>query len=336
MKRILAALVLSSLVLLLAILIPKWMAGLKSDPKPTSSPYSMSKEAEVDAFLDETIPLIGGDDLLARDEQNGIVRSTWRLGYGIGATDFAQTLRRKAADRGIELEVVVQQSDDLSIHVYGERDVVHEILVVSAAHRIDAPGFTPNPSERPHLALVFTGLGSTEAERIVQLPVPVTVSVHPFRPYSLAVAENAIHHWHEVLVALTDLAPSDTPVKAANALPFASGFRIDAWPTGAEFPNIPLGVLLHPVHAQLPQETPSLIPLMAQDAGRLGIETAKSRALFHAQTNGVGVLTIPYNHPNIDMILEWVLQVEEEGYRLVLVSEARRLDEFRGPSVEDE
>ena len=36
------------------------------------------------------------------------------------------------------------------------------------------------------------------------------------------------------------------------------------------------------------------------------------------------------------MILEWVLQVEDEGYRLVLVSEARRLDEFRGPRLSDE
>ena len=335
MKRILAVLVLSSLVLLLAILIPKWMAGLKSEPKSTAATKVISEEAKVDAFLDETIPLIGGDDLLARDEQNGIVRSTWRLGYGVGANDFAQTLRRQAADKGIELEVVSEQSDDVSIHVYGERDVVHEILVVSAAHRIDAPGFTPDPTGRPHLALVFTGLGSTEGERIVQLPVPVTVSIHPFRPYSLAVAENAIHHWHEVLVDLTELEPTDTPLKAADALPFASGFRIDAWPK-ANVPNMPLGVLLHPMHAQIPQDTGSLIPLIAQDAGRLGLETAKSRALFHAQTNGVGVLTIPHDHPNIDMILEWVLQVEEEGYRLVLVSEARRLDEFRGPRVSDE
>ena len=65
MKRILAVLVLSSLVLLLAILIPKWMAGLNSGPKPTSSAKVISEEAKVDAFLDETIPLIGGDDLLA-------------------------------------------------------------------------------------------------------------------------------------------------------------------------------------------------------------------------------------------------------------------------------
>ena len=335
MKRILAVLVLSSLVLLLAMLIPRWMAGLKSGPKPTASPQLLSKEAKVDAFLDETIPLIGGDELLARDEQNGVVRSTWRLGYGVGSTDFAQNLRRQAADRGIELEVVSNQADDLSIHVYGERDVVHEILVVSAAHRIDAPGFTPDPSARPHLALVFTGLGTTEAERIVQLPVPVTVSIHPFQPYSLAVAETAIHHWHEVLVDLTETDPNVSPVKAANALPFATGFRVDSWPT-SEFPNLPLGVVLHPMHTPIPKEAVSLIPMVAQDVGRLGLETAKSRALFQAQTNGVGILTIPHNHPNIDMILEWVLQVEDEGYRLVLVSEARRLDEFRGPRMDDE
>ena len=223
MKRILAVLILSSLVLLLAILIPKWMAGLKSEPKTTSSTTVISEEAKVDAFLDETIPLIGGDDLLARDERNGIVRSTWRLGYGVGANDFTQTLRRQAADKGIELEVVSEQSDDLSIHVYGERDVVHEILVVSAAHRIDSPDFTPDPTGRPHLALVFTGLGSTEGERIVSYCS--SYSIHSsFRPYSLAVAENAIHHWHEVLVDLTDIDPNDTS-KAANALPFASGFN---------------------------------------------------------------------------------------------------------------
>jgi hypothetical protein len=69
---------------------------------------------------------------------------------------------------------------------------------------------------------------------------------------------------------------------------------------------------------------------MTHDAGRLGLETARARALFAAQTTGLGVLSVPYDHPQIEVVINWALEAEGEGYRLVLASEAAREKEFRG------
>ena len=97
-RRALTAAIVLGLLGLLIMLIPKWLTGLEKEAPATARSHKMSDEVLVDSFLEETIPVIGAAQLLARDEKGGVVRSTWQLDYGTSAKDFSSTLQRRAAD----------------------------------------------------------------------------------------------------------------------------------------------------------------------------------------------------------------------------------------------
>ncbi len=335
MKRVLWILLGIILTGLLIYKTPSWFTQFNTPHSPPQS-AAQPHEAQVDAFLDETLPQVGAKTLLTRDERNGIVRSTWQLSYGISAENLTLELQKLAAEIGIDVHPLSLEGPDRVLQVFGRRDLAHEILLISAPPKLGSPDFNPNPKQRPMVALVLTGLGTRNADYIVELPVPITFAVRPYEPFSLLIAEESVHHWHEVVVDMSEYSQSSgSPIDAFNALPFASGIHIDE-AIDADFPDIPLGVLLFPSHIRLPETSGSLHPLLVQNAGRLGLETAQTRALYSAQTSGVGVLSVPHNHPQIDQVIQWALNAKDEGYRLVLVSEAARERQFRGPASETE
>ena len=182
MKRVVAFLLLAGIATLLITQVPLWLASLYSDPPPLL-PSTLGEDVQVDSFLDETLPLVGAKLLLARDERNGVVRSTWQLAYGISASDLTLELQRRGAEIGIDVHPVEIDSQDRVLQIFGRRDLVHEILLVSAPPNPSPPTFNPNPHERPLISLILTGLGNREADHIVDLPIPITIAVHPFKPF---------------------------------------------------------------------------------------------------------------------------------------------------------
>ena len=332
MKRLVVIAVIMALVVFLVKTVPLWLASLSGNPSlEVNSDHEV--ELQIDAFLEDTLPNIGASQLLARDVKRGVVRSTWQLDYGTSLSGLATELQRRAAAEGIDVHPQESTTPDRIIEVFGHRDLVHELLLISPAPRVSTPGFNPDPNQRPMVALILTDLGMRPAEYIVEMPIPLTLAIRPYLPYSLWLAEQSVHHWHEVLLDATELSPASGSLSNAyNALPFATGIRVEDAPDG-ELPEIPLGVLLHPSTLEVSDESRNLTPLMAQDARRLGLETARDRALHSATTTGLGVLSIPYDHPQIEQLLSWAIGADDEGYRLVLVSEAIREAQFRGPEA---
>ncbi len=306
-----------------------WVAGGGSRLGPAwrSRGSAPADVKAVDAWIAEVSRPWG--EPAARATADGVVRARWELPPPLDPAAVAAALRRDAEARGIELYASVTPESDARIRVYAGAALRWDLLLVPPLPE-HPPRLRPASSrQRPYLALVVAGLGTGPAPAALDRDLPLTVAVVPGAPYALRVARAAALRWQEVLVDLRAAASPliAEPAAALAAVPHATGILTDGPPSG-RFAGA--GLLVHPRGASLSRRPPGLDLLASVFAGEAGAGRGLARACALARRRGSAALVLGADDPELAEVMAWAGRAEDDGYRLVLASEAARADEVRG------
>jgi len=279
----------------------------------------------VDAFLAQALERIGADEVLARDEQEGVVRAIHRLPPGADAVAAAQRVRELGEDQGIELYVNSPDGLDAELRVYAGRHLRARVLLIPELGSTPTAPRVPTLRERPLVSLVVAGLGSQDVTEIMASPVPLSLAVRPWTPFALRIAREGLQHWHEILVHM----PATDTDAASRAVPWASGWLLDTGPE-PDLPSLHMGVLVYPA-AQPGRRPPSgLLPVPAQRPARLSARETLARTRALAVRHGAATMIIEADDPELPAVLDWARIAHQSGFRMALASEVARANQVRG------
>jgi len=276
MKRPLLAVLAVALVALAAwelpLLVARWVVLDEAPP----AALVVEDELELDGLVDEVLApsvladasLITRSDDVRQDERGSWIahRSIWKLPEGDSAPQVARRLESVLEEVDDRLDAYVTTDDELDadVRIYaGKRLVAHPSLEPPLGAPPDIESGRP-----PLLAVVVTGLGreGSVAETLMASPVPFSVALEPFAPFTLRLSRTAVLHHKEVLI---DLHPDHELVAALEAVPYASGVLVTMPPDA------------------LPADT-----LVARDLYVLdGTDEVEAAALRTARNAGVAVLS---------------------------------------------
>jgi hypothetical protein len=318
-----------SLVAVIVWIVPSLFKSMLEPPPPTV--VAVKKEVsfeDTDRFIADALRRIGAIEVLSREEQDGVVRGIYQLPKGAQTEMVGQRLRGFADEAKIELYASPVDGLDLEIRAYAGAALRHQVLLVPDLP--EPPRFRKcaRSIDRPMIAIVITNLGESSADKILSLPVPITVAIRPYTPFALRTARVAAEGWHEVLA---DVPKTMTPQEAQRAVPLASGIWFDGTPVAA------LGihdVVVVPADRISGARTPdSLRVLSVQRSDRRDAMQTLRRAQHIASRMGRSALVVDAEDPGLNGVLTWATKAHKDGYRIVLASEAARWEEVQGPSV---
>lgn len=281
---------------------------------------------EVDRFVAETLPASGAGTRLDQRIDGEVQRATWQLPPGRDAAEVAEALREAARREGVEVHVVAQDLLDQRVRVYAGAELRHDLLLIPSLPPASSLPRPVNRRERPLVALIIRGLGATQAEAVVEAPIPLTIAVRPYTPYALPTARDAALHWQEVLVDLSDVdVPDAGAVRAAmEAVPHATGLVMGERGAGQAAGIAGAQVVVAPRPPTLVPEALEprlLVPWQARDRRA---EDLEARLHHLAQTQGHTTLMVDIDDVGLPGLMEWAGRANELGIRLVHASEALR------------
>ncbi len=308
-----------------------WLVPVMIDSNPTPAkraeapPRTVTFE-EVDRFLEDTLGRIGAEQVIRREDNDGIIRGIYQLPGGVETPMIAQRLRGFADEADIELYVSPVDGLDLEVRAYAGPKLRQQLLLVPD---LPAPpkirGSIRNP-DRPMLSVVVTGVGDAGIDKLLDIRAPITIAIKPYTPFALRTARIAASHWHEVIA---DVPPDMTPQEAQRAVPLATGIWFDGTPVA------PLGtfdVVVVPADKVSGARAPQAIRVLAaQRSDRRDAMATLSRARHIAVKMGRAALVIEADDPGLSKVLAWTARAHRDGYRIVLATEAARYQELRGP-----
>jgi hypothetical protein len=317
--------------------LPYLLAGLlrRETPSGPIGGHAVDDEtlARVDRLVVDNLRAQGLSEPAAASESAGLRRRVYMVPIGVEPAQVGQRLRAAAAAEGVEAYASPVDGLDVELRVYaGAALRYHLVLVPTLAADPVAP---PEPTlrMRPQLAIVVRGLGYADASRLLELPIPLSVCVEAYSPFALRTAFDATRRWHEVLV---ELPPQEAGAvgarvgEAFRAVPFASGVLGLAAPAAdAGLPAASI-VVLNGRAAPRPPPGARYTLVPAQGSSRLGAAQALLRARHLALQRGVATVVLDALDPDIVPALRWALRADQDGYRLVLASEAARSADVRG------
>lgn len=122
----------------------------------------------------------------AREDASGtwsLERSAWTLPPGRSPRVLAEELaaRLRALDPQLEVYVTAQDELDAELRVYAGKRALRQLTLHPTL------GAPERSRTRPEIAVVLIGLGDLgpNAQALLQLPIPFTVTVEPFSPFAL-------------------------------------------------------------------------------------------------------------------------------------------------------
>jgi len=117
------------------------------------------------------------------------------------------------------VEAFVTRADELtwSVRVYSGKYPVHQLVL---RQPLD-PDPAVDPATPPRLAVVLTGVGarSADVEQLINLPVPLTLALLPYRSHSLRYATDAARAAKEVAVHLVFDEPLTSRALSGMSIP---------------------------------------------------------------------------------------------------------------------
>jgi hypothetical protein len=311
-----------------------WVMPLALDPllSPGGKSKTQSSVAhtvdDVDRSVQEWLRRVGAVEVLNR-ESGGVIRAIYRLPRGAKNGQIVHRIRSFADEANLEVYVRIVDGIDVELRAYHGPDLRHQLLLIPDLP--DPPTFSKGVKDpnRPLLAIIVTGLGEAAAASIIDQPVPVTVAIKPFTPFSLRIARRAAASWHEVIV---DLPNGMAPSEAQHAVPHATGI----WVNGA--PVTPLAaedVVVVPADRMGRRKSHTrrasrVLPVQQRER-RTTMETLQ-RVRHIAARSGVGALVVKADDPELGEVLAWAAKAHRYGYRMVLATEAARGPEVQGPT----
>ena len=294
--------------------------------------------ADVDEFVSIALNRVGADNLISRRDEESVVRSVYRLVPGADPMEVASRIRTLAQEEGIEIYITQVDGLDAEIRIYAGPALRQYILLVPKLPAFPTLKHKAQGTQRPLVSIIITGIGAQDVSKLLQAEYPLTLGILPYKPFSLRIAREAALHWHEVLVHLplglseqdktTGASGSKSLADATNAVPYATGVAVDG-AVPSELPAHPFWVVVHPEAYDAPKGSRHQL-LSAQRSGRLHADEVLARTLHLAIRDGSAVLLVDANDPGLPNLLAWADTADEEGFHLVLASEAYRADQVRG------
>ncbi len=318
-----------SLVALIAWIVPG-LAKSMLEPNvqmPTTTKRVFSFE-DTDRFVEDALRRIGAIEVLSREDEDGVIRGIFQLPKGAQTEMVAQRLRGFAEESAIELYASPVDGLDLEIRAYAGPALRHQVLLVPDLPAPPRFRKSVRSLDRPMISIVITNLGESSADKIVSVPVPVTVAIRPYTPFALRTARVAAEGWHEVLA---DVPRTMTPQEAQRAVPLASGIWFDGTPVAALDAHDVVVVPADRISGARTPDTLRVLPVQRSDR-RDAMQTLR-RAQHIAARMGRAALVIEADDPGLNNVLTWATKAYREGYRIVLATEAARWEEVQGPSV---
>ena len=267
------------------------------------------------AFLERSLVTVGAKLQPEKEPR------TYQLPRGVNAMDIGRDLRKQAREVDLELYVTNSTNLDAILRLYLNETESVTYTLSPALTKLTTSPRASNKRLRPIISVTFTNLGEIWPSTISELKVPFTVGVVPFSPMALHIAENATVQAIEVLVQ-----HMDTPfAQELAAIPHASGFVVGKLPQSA--PELPLGTLVVLDSTGVPPTGYRSLNAMGPTSD---IQDTFARLQHIATNRGVSALAIPWNHTDIKSVTKWMKNLESNGFRLVLASEATRPAALRG------
>jgi hypothetical protein len=219
---------------------------------------------------------------------------------------ISQLLYKDLIESGVE--AYVSHSDQQSqMRIYDVNQLRYRIqFVPESTEQIIAD----LDSNKVKLAIVFSNVGDSDIQKIIDISEPISVAIKPYTPFALRIAKKAALHWHEVLMDLREIENPEWDV-----LPFYSA------------------ILTHQLYAPpskyILQLFPSnYIPTEQNKGLRSGIAgvgaSARStlqRGLQKSLNQGQAVIIIDANDPEVEVVLDWIAHRDNDIIQLVFLSE---------------
>jgi hypothetical protein len=282
---------------------------------------------ELDRFMEDALRRIGATEVISREDDDGVIRGIFQLPRGTANSMVGQRLRRFAEEAEMELYASPVDGLDLEVRAYAGANLRQQLLLVPDLP--DPPRFNKSirSLDRPLIAIIVVDVGDASADAILKTTVPITVAIRPYTPFALRSARLAASSWHEVLAHV----PREmTPQEAQRAVPLATGIWFDGTPVA------PLGahdVVVVPADRVSGARTPDALRVLpAQRSDRQDSMSTLNRARHIAARMGQSALVVTADDPALSDILAWAKRAHQDGYRLVLASEAARPTEITGPN----
>lgn len=288
---------------------------------------------EVDSIVRDWIRRLGAVEVFSREEEDGVIRSIYRLPRGGEPTEVSQRLRNFAEEQDLEVYTSLVDGIDVELRAYHGPRLRQQLLLVPDLPEPPSFGYGKQHLKRPMLALIVTGLGDAADQQAISAKVPITVAIQPFTPFSLRNARLAAINGHEVLVDLpTGMAPAD----GQSAIPHASGIWVNSTPVRALSPSdvvvVPADMIGDASRlVQQPGRSQSRI-LAAQHSDRRNAIETLNRARHIAVRSGSAAMMIDIDDPGVGAVIAWAESAASHGYRMVLATESVRRSEVQGPT----
>lgn len=132
--------------------------------------------------------------------------------------EILKTLQKK----DIEAYRLVE-GDHISLHIYDQKEKIFFIQFIPKKSTKPQALSLPNKiKQADSIAIVLAGIGNKDIRNLTSIKQPLNFAISPYQPFSLRIAQQAAHHWHEILIDHRNLEQ-----ETWNSLPFYSGVLVE-------------------------------------------------------------------------------------------------------------
>lgn len=231
-------------------------------------------------------------------------------------------------EEGIESYLSILDGFDAGIRIYAGATLTHHVLFSPPTPKIEK-GFPKRKlREQPQIAIIIGQLGKRDLNQVTEHPLPLSIGVCPFQPFSMRIAEKSAQHYHEILSDLRcDYSDDHSGVMA---IPYLSGVIHNQSPV--HHLDLPNPIYIKPADGSSPPSD-NQMHIHAQYAPHRSAMDSLARALSISRKEGVGALLLNADDPELESVLTWSKGAASLGYRLVLASELGRYKNLIGPEA---
>jgi len=309
------------------------------ESRPAPSPAVTQAHEQIEELVVETlVPAALAEATLVQEETHveeddlgtwDAHLLAWRLPEGESPHRAAMRIQQLARELAPDSHVYVTDKNELDVdlRIYvGKRQTHHLKLLPTLSAKI------PPVSGKPALvALVITGLGTDGplGDSILARPLPLTLGMLAYRPFTLRLSLQAAIKHKEVVLQLADRPRTDVEIlEAFEAVPPATGLLIDELPE-----SLPVSIMLER-DLYLLDATGEVEGSVLRTANHAGIPVVRAidhlegdisedlLRLRHLSRSHSGlVLTVEATDPACDTALNWLENADPNEIRPAFLTE---------------
>ena len=294
------------------------------DPEPVPAKLGQSQHVAIEALVVQTlVPAALSEATLIREEveertdDQGKWTShftAWKLKEGDSPKRTAVRIQQLAEEIAPDTHVYVTTRNDLDVdlRIYvAKRQTHHLQLIPSLSEKVP-----PQTGEPARVAVVVTGLGSDGplGQKILEHSLPLTISMLPYRPFTLRQSRLATVNHKEIILELPeDPITNEKMLDALLAVPQATGILVNQLPESLPVAHL-LDAGLYVLDAT--GEVEGTVLRTAKHAGVSVLRTVDNLEgdveeallrLQHLSRSELGlVVTVNASDSACDTVLEWL------------------------------